>query len=1066
MVEGAIKHLPLTNAELFGREAELTWLDACWRDRVFVASIVAWGGVGKTSLVTKWLAGMRDDEWRGAARIFDWSFYQQGTNTGSSDTFFAKALAEFGDPDPSQGSPWDKGERLAKLVRQKRTLLVLDGVEPMQYGPGEQEGQFKDPALQTLVKELTSNNNGFLLITSRIRLRDLDGLFGAKVQAKRLDHLSAEAGAQLLGARGAKGTEQELRDASTEYEGHALALTLLASYLEDVAKGDIRRRNEIVPLIYDERNGGHARRVMEAYDPWLGQTERAILRMLGLFDRPASESEVAALRADPVFPGLNKELTNLSGRDWNKAVSKLRRIGLIALESGNAIDAHPLVRQHFGEKLKRENFDAWREGHRRLYEFLRTNTKEFPETIAEMEPLYKAVVHGCLAGKHQEVLDTIYWRRIQRSKAHFNPNKLGAFGHEVAMLSSFFEPPWEHPSPSLTHEAQALVLHEAGYALRAVGRLQESDQLFRQSMNLAHSHNAWANAATAAANLTESWYAQGKLSDALKMGHTSYNLAMNSGQPFLIMATVTRLATVNHAAGRDKDVHSLFDLASHVQQEWLPDDSIWVSMRGFHYCEVLLDNGRDIEVREQLKHPEPHNDECGPLDIGLYHVSLGRAHLLGYRHKSGGSLIEAESQILRAIDKIRSAADQRYIPLGLFARAELHIYTRAFADARRDLDEAMTIATRCGFRLHECDAHLGYARLAVAEGKRVEAREHLEKARKIVEETGYHRRDGELEQISKESDKLPPDVKPVSDPIRPIDSSSPSMSNQSVEHVDLAIVVALQEEFRELLALCGSYTSHKSEKLTAYRLQRGEYQIVAAFVGDMGQAQASRVAERMIDAWHPEAIVVVGIAAGIHDDLRVGDVFVPVQAVEYMQDAKAVPNPNEPHAFVLVPGAPARRADFALMNAVRNLEFSHPNIYGRFVDECTQDLLQLVPDEAKRRSLIAQDLVRHHVGLLADGHVATGPVVGTAETFTKWIRSHDRNVKALEMESAGVFMSAQEHGKVTRVLAIRGISDYGDERKKALDEIGGGALRKYAMRNAVRLLFALLDAEALPRNPR
>jgi hypothetical protein len=30
----------------------------------------------------------------------------------SADQFIAAALTWFGDPDPTQGSPWDKGERL------------------------------------------------------------------------------------------------------------------------------------------------------------------------------------------------------------------------------------------------------------------------------------------------------------------------------------------------------------------------------------------------------------------------------------------------------------------------------------------------------------------------------------------------------------------------------------------------------------------------------------------------------------------------------------------------------------------------------------------------------------------------------------------------------------------------------------------------------------------------------------------------------------------------------------------------------------------------------------------
>jgi hypothetical protein len=47
--EVSIARLPATAAELFGREADLAWLDACWEEGVHVASIVAWGGVGKSA---------------------------------------------------------------------------------------------------------------------------------------------------------------------------------------------------------------------------------------------------------------------------------------------------------------------------------------------------------------------------------------------------------------------------------------------------------------------------------------------------------------------------------------------------------------------------------------------------------------------------------------------------------------------------------------------------------------------------------------------------------------------------------------------------------------------------------------------------------------------------------------------------------------------------------------------------------------------------------------------------------------------------------------------------------
>ena len=57
------------------------------------------------------------------------------------------------------------------------------------------------------------------------------------MRAQDLDHLSPEAGAELLRARGAKGADEELRAAAREYDGHGFALTLLGSYLRGRRRG-------------------------------------------------------------------------------------------------------------------------------------------------------------------------------------------------------------------------------------------------------------------------------------------------------------------------------------------------------------------------------------------------------------------------------------------------------------------------------------------------------------------------------------------------------------------------------------------------------------------------------------------------------------------------------------------------------------------------------------------------------------------------------------------------------------------------------------------------------------
>jgi hypothetical protein len=95
--------------------------------------------------------------------------------------------------------------------------------------------------------------------------------------------------------------------------------------------------------------------------------------------------------------------------------------------------------------------------------------------------------------------------------------------------------------------------------------------------------------------------------------------------------------------------------------------------------------------------------------------------------------------------------------------------------------------------------------------------------------------------------------------------------------------------------------------------------------------------------------------------------------------------------------------------------------------------------------------------------LASGPDVAAAEAFVRWLRSRrDRNLKGLEMESGGFVADVWRSIEQRRSLVLRGISDYGDERKKQLEREYKGAIRRYAIHNAAQLLSTILTTVGLP----
>ncbi len=426
-----IKYAP---AELVGREADTNLLTDAWEkvrkaesSRTHVLTFVALGGEGKTSLVAKWTAALAYQDWPGCDAVFAWSFYSQGTReqmAASSDLFLKEALIFFGDPamaGSAQGS-FDKGRRLAQLVGERRSLLILDGLEPLQYAPGPPlDGKLKDDGLAALLKGLAGTNCGLCVVTTRYSIPDLRAFIGNTVKEEKLLCLSRNAGVALLKKLGVKGTLQEFEALVKVVNGHALTLNLLGSYLRDAHAGDIRKRDLVKLEEADaEEQGGHAFRVMDAYvlsfekEGEKGQRALALLRLLGLFDRPASADCLRALLKSPAVPGLTEALVGTSEVQRNVAFSRLESANLLTVNRDAAgtlvsLDAHPLLREYFARKLRTQHPDTWRAAHRRLYEHLCSSTKEGEQpTLEELQPLYQAVAHGCQAGLEQDAFDKVY----------------------------------------------------------------------------------------------------------------------------------------------------------------------------------------------------------------------------------------------------------------------------------------------------------------------------------------------------------------------------------------------------------------------------------------------------------------------------------------------------------------------------------------------------------------------------------------------------------------------------------------------------------------------------------
>ncbi|MCI0541729.1 MAG: hypothetical protein L0Z50_41560, partial [Verrucomicrobiales bacterium] len=786
---------------------------------------------GKTSLVAKWAAELAHQDWPGCDAVFAWSFYSQGTReqtAASSDAFLAEALVFFGDPATAESSKgaFDKGRRLARLVGERRALIILDGLEPLQYPPRPpMDGKLKDDGISELLKGLAATSLGLCVVTTRYALPDLRAYWQTTAPMHELPRLSTAAGVKLLRTIGVKtGSQADFEKLVEDVDGHALTLQILGQFLVRAYHGDIRRRDHIDLQKADAKiQGGHAFRAMEAYVKWMeddsqeARREVALLKLLGLFDRPATADCVAALLKAPAIPGLTEPLVGLAEDDWEWSLSVLRDAKLLTVnrEEGSgvlvALDAHPLLREYFAQRVRQQQPDAWRAAHRRLYEHLCATTKDKSQpNLEDLQPLYQAVAHGCRAGCHRDAYSEVYLERILRgtdSNGFYATSKLGLFGldYDAVWHLLGLHAEKESSTAGLDPESLVFLLHQAAFDLRSLGRPKEAVDRFNEALLHSEGHNEWEHAARISTNLSETLLLLGCIDQSLAQAERSLKYATRSRDRFRLMDARQALgicqlqgADPTKDAPRLKKAEQNLGTAERQRQTEERHDPRFV-MREFQFCEFLLhfveiaawksvlgicaspseeamqrleEVGRVATLAKVVAGPSVQSGTRRALNnLSLARAALCHAILEGRagcpqptagnmaataRRAEGCTLYfaTARSELDAVVAGLRRAGTQDHLPRGLLTRAWLRSLEgrrTGSESAQSDLDEAWEIAERGPMKLHMADIHLHRARLFFREAKCPweSPQADLTAAEKLINACGYHRRDEELEDARK-----------------------------------------------------------------------------------------------------------------------------------------------------------------------------------------------------------------------------------------------------------------------------------------------------------------------------
>ena len=351
-----------------GRESILKDIESWYQsDEVRVGALVGLGGIGKSSIARRWCDELMHRHDR-HEHVFWWGFYQNSSLSDCLDTLLLYLRGDIKEHE-KDAKLVIKMNMLKSSLQGQRVMVVFDGLEAIQLRPlsGNRGTGHRNPDYLTELLKAFAESTGipFLLVTTRYQLDELRGYEGSRFKWKVVDGLDFEETKSMFAYSEISAEEHEVETVWRAFEGHALSLRLLTTYLNEYYDGNIHAVQEIPALTStgiveyadDRFDGGKARRILTWYESKLSEAQRVFLKIFSLFATSVTQADLRMVFRSKHEQLNNDELVSLTEIGFLKLLKKLSELRLLSPRQKNSevvYESHPLIKEYFASLVDKE----------------------------------------------------------------------------------------------------------------------------------------------------------------------------------------------------------------------------------------------------------------------------------------------------------------------------------------------------------------------------------------------------------------------------------------------------------------------------------------------------------------------------------------------------------------------------------------------------------------------------------------------------------------------------------------------------------------------------------------